>query len=92
MLEPLLEPGDILAILPMHDSQNLQKVLLNRVETQRVLVIDECQLLWVLHEIVDDLLTVNVDHLVDLLVGFEVYRVKDSVLCSESIRLTRKFM
>lgn len=72
MLETLLELGDVLAILSVDNSENLQKILFNWVEAEGIFVIDEGEFFWIFHEVVDDALTVQVDNLVDLLIGLEV--------------------
>lgn len=56
--------------------KNLLEVLLDRVEAERIFVIDDGEFLWILHKVVDDALAVQVDNLVDLLIGLEVYGVR----------------
>ena len=58
VFEPLLELGNVIAIFSMHNSENLQEILFDRVETKWIFIINQRKFLWILHEVINNLLTV----------------------------------
>ena len=92
MFKAFLEFGDVLAVLAMNNSEDLEEVFFDGVETKGVFIVDKGQLFGIVHKVVDDFLAVQIDHLVNFLICLEVLKMKKVVLDSESIRLTKKLM
>ena len=92
MFKAFLEFGDVLAVLAMNDSEDLEEVFFDGVEAEGVFIVDKGQLFGIVHKVIDDFLAVQIDDLVNFLICFEVLKMKKVVLDSESIRLTKKLM
>jgi hypothetical protein len=58
VFKAFLEFGDVLAVLAMNDSEDLEEVFFDGVEAEGVFIVDKGQLFGIVHKVIDDFLAV----------------------------------